>query len=105
MTKRARLGMAMFLMSATVFFFLLILACAYFRAIPRLTYTQGLVSISIARREQSLRMAGMALGRAGAWRRVRGAAVWNEIVSAYRSSRAVCCRRIDLDCRGARLRA
>jgi heme/copper-type cytochrome/quinol oxidase subunit 3 len=47
MTKRAQLGMAMFLMAATVFFFLLILASAYFRAIPRLTYTQGLVSIAL----------------------------------------------------------
>jgi heme/copper-type cytochrome/quinol oxidase subunit 3 len=41
MTKRAQLGMAMFLISATVFFFLLILACGYFRAIPRLTDRSG----------------------------------------------------------------
>jgi heme/copper-type cytochrome/quinol oxidase subunit 3 len=36
MTKRAQLGMAMFLISEAVFFFLLILACTYFHALPRL---------------------------------------------------------------------
>lgn len=36
MTKRAQLGMAMFLISEAVFFFLLILAFAYFRALPDL---------------------------------------------------------------------
>jgi hypothetical protein len=36
MTDRARLGMVMFLISEGVFFFLLILACAYFHALPRL---------------------------------------------------------------------
>jgi hypothetical protein len=34
MTKRAQLGMAMFLISEAVFFFLLILACVYLRALP-----------------------------------------------------------------------
>jgi hypothetical protein len=41
MTKRAQLGMAMFLISATVFFFLLILASAYFHALPRLHSPSG----------------------------------------------------------------
>ncbi len=36
MTKRGQLGMTMFLISETVFFLLLILACAYFHALPRL---------------------------------------------------------------------
>jgi heme/copper-type cytochrome/quinol oxidase subunit 3 len=34
--RRAELGMAMFLIAEAVFFFLLILACAYFHALPRL---------------------------------------------------------------------
>ncbi len=34
MTKRAELGMAMFLIAEAVFFFLLILACAYFHSLP-----------------------------------------------------------------------
>jgi heme/copper-type cytochrome/quinol oxidase subunit 3 len=34
MMRRAQLGMAMFLISEAVFFFLLILACAYLRALP-----------------------------------------------------------------------
>lgn len=41
MTKRAQLGMAMFLISEAVFFFLLILACAYSHALPRLYATSG----------------------------------------------------------------
>jgi heme/copper-type cytochrome/quinol oxidase subunit 3 len=41
MTKRAQLGMAMFLISEAVFFFLLILACAYFHALPRLHAPSG----------------------------------------------------------------
>src|SRR5271154_2704741 len=41
MTKRAQLGMAMFLISEAVFFFLLILACAYFHALPRLYSPSG----------------------------------------------------------------
>jgi heme/copper-type cytochrome/quinol oxidase subunit 3 len=36
MTKRAHLGMALFLIAETVFFFLLILACVYFGEKPRL---------------------------------------------------------------------
>ena len=35
MTERAQLGMAMFLIAEAVFFFLLILAFAYFRAMPQ----------------------------------------------------------------------
>lgn len=35
--RRAELGMAMFLIAEAVFFFLLILACAYFHALPRLS--------------------------------------------------------------------
>ena len=34
MTKRVQLGMSMFLIAETVFFFLLIIAFAYFRAMP-----------------------------------------------------------------------
>lgn len=41
MTQRAQLGMAMFLISEAVFFFLLILAFAYFRAIPAVHSTAG----------------------------------------------------------------
>jgi len=41
MTKRAQLGMAMFLISEAVFFFLLILACANFHALPRLYSPSG----------------------------------------------------------------
>ena len=41
MTKRAQLGMAMFLISEAVFFFLLILACVYLRALPSLIAPSG----------------------------------------------------------------
>jgi hypothetical protein len=41
MTQRAQLGMVMFLISATVFFFLLIPASAYFHALPRLYSPSG----------------------------------------------------------------
>lgn len=41
MIKRAQLGMAMFLISEAVFFFLLILAFAYFRATPDLNSASG----------------------------------------------------------------
>jgi heme/copper-type cytochrome/quinol oxidase subunit 3 len=41
MTKRAELGMAMFLISEAVFFFLLILASRYFAAIPFLSSRNG----------------------------------------------------------------
>jgi len=43
MRDRAQLGMAMFLISATVFFFLLILACVYLRALPIFFDASGLV--------------------------------------------------------------
>jgi hypothetical protein len=41
MTNRAQLGMAMFLISGALFFFLLILACVYFHALPRLYAPSG----------------------------------------------------------------
>lgn len=43
MIKRAQLGMAMFLISEAVFFFLLILACAYLRALPIFFDASGFV--------------------------------------------------------------
>ncbi|HEX5228637.1 MAG TPA: hypothetical protein VFW44_13050, partial [Bryobacteraceae bacterium] len=43
MTRRAELGMAMFLIAAGVFFSLLILAVGYFRALPRLMAPPGWV--------------------------------------------------------------
>jgi heme/copper-type cytochrome/quinol oxidase subunit 3 len=39
--NRAQLGMALFLIPEAVFFFLLILACAYFHALPRLHSPSG----------------------------------------------------------------
>jgi hypothetical protein len=39
--RRGQLGMAMFLLSEAVFFFLLILACKYFAAIPYLSSRNG----------------------------------------------------------------
>jgi heme/copper-type cytochrome/quinol oxidase subunit 3 len=39
--RRSQLGMAMFLISEAVFFFLLILACACFHALPRLYAPSG----------------------------------------------------------------
>ncbi len=41
MRNRAQLGMALFLISEAVFFFLLILACTYFHALPRLYAPSG----------------------------------------------------------------
>jgi heme/copper-type cytochrome/quinol oxidase subunit 3 len=41
MTKRAQIGMAMLLISEAVFFFLLILACVYLRALPSLSARSG----------------------------------------------------------------
>lgn len=41
MTNRAQLGMAMFLLADAVFFLLLILASAYFRATPHLIGARG----------------------------------------------------------------
>jgi heme/copper-type cytochrome/quinol oxidase subunit 3 len=64
MTKRAQLGMAMFLIAATVFFFLLILACSYFRALPRLNAPSGWI-------ETALLLAGSAC----IWRKWRWAAI------------------------------
>lgn len=61
MTKRAHLGMVMFLISEAVFFFLLILAFAYFRALPELHSTAGwtLTALLVA--------ASFALWRAWRW--------------------------------------
>jgi heme/copper-type cytochrome/quinol oxidase subunit 3 len=41
MTKRALIGMAMLLISEAVFFFLLILACVYLRALPHFDARSG----------------------------------------------------------------
>lgn len=41
MRQRAQLGMAMLLISETVFFFLLIMACVYFRVLPRFSGPSG----------------------------------------------------------------
>ncbi len=41
--RRTQLGMAMFLIAETVFFFLLILACVYLRALPTFFDVSGLV--------------------------------------------------------------
>lgn len=41
MTKRAQIGMAMFLISEAVFFFLLIVACVYLRALPIFSGASG----------------------------------------------------------------
>ena len=41
MTNRAQLGMAMLLIAEAVFFFLLILACVYLGALPRLAGSSG----------------------------------------------------------------
>jgi heme/copper-type cytochrome/quinol oxidase subunit 3 len=42
MTQRTQLGMAMFLISEAVFFFLLIVACVYIRALPIFFDASGL---------------------------------------------------------------
>jgi hypothetical protein len=47
MNRRAQLGMAMFLISEAVFFFLLILACTYFRALPRLYAPSGWILTAV----------------------------------------------------------
>ena len=44
MTKRAQFGMAMFLIAAAVFFFMLILACVHFGEKPQLISRLGLPS-------------------------------------------------------------
>jgi heme/copper-type cytochrome/quinol oxidase subunit 3 len=41
--RRTQLGMAMFLIAEAVFFFLLILACVYLRALPMIFDASGLV--------------------------------------------------------------
>jgi hypothetical protein len=64
MTKRAQLGMAMFLISATVFFFLLILASAYFRAMPRLYSPSGWILTAL-----------LLAGSVSIWRKWRWGAV------------------------------
>jgi heme/copper-type cytochrome/quinol oxidase subunit 3 len=47
MNKRAQLGMAMFLISEAVFFFLLILACLYLRALPLFSSPSGWILTSL----------------------------------------------------------
>jgi hypothetical protein len=64
MTKRAQLGMAMFLISATVFFFLLILASAYFHALPRLYSPSGWILTAL-----------LLTGSVSIWREWRWAAI------------------------------
>jgi heme/copper-type cytochrome/quinol oxidase subunit 3 len=61
MNRRAQLGMAMFLISEAVFFFLLILAFAYFRALPDLHSTAGWLLTA------SLVAASLAAWRAWRW--------------------------------------
>jgi len=65
MKDRAQLGMALFLISEAVFFFLLILACVYFHALPRLRAPSGWIltalllagSVSIWRKWRSVAIA------------------------------------------------
>ena len=64
MKNRAQLGMAMLLLSETVFFFLLILACAYFGALPRLYAPSG-----------SILTALLLAGSVSIWRKWRWMAV------------------------------
>lgn len=64
MTKRAQLGMAMFLIAEAVFFFLLILACAYFRALPRLHTLVGWILTAL-----------LLAGSVSVWRKWRWAAL------------------------------
>jgi len=47
MTKRAQLGMAMFLLAEAVFFFLLILAFVYFRWTAHLSRNAGLIDTAL----------------------------------------------------------
>jgi hypothetical protein len=66
MTKRAQLGMAMFLISAAVFFLLLIIASAYFRAIPHVTFPAWVLAVVVAASGRCIwntwRWAGIVLG-------------------------------------------
>lgn len=64
MKDRAQLGMAMLLLSETVFFFLLILACAYFGALPSLHTPSG-----------SILTALLLAGSVSIWRKWRWVAV------------------------------
>jgi heme/copper-type cytochrome/quinol oxidase subunit 3 len=68
MTKRAQLGMAMFLISEGVFFFLLILAFRYFAPIPAITPTAWLFTAVLLASALSVwrgwRWATIALGAA-----------------------------------------
>jgi len=69
-TKRVQLGMAMFLISETVFFFLLILAFSYFRALPNLSSAPGwIVTISLL-------AASLSLWRAWRWLTIAWGAVF-----------------------------
>lgn len=61
MTKRAQLGMAMFLISEAVFFLLLILAFAYFRSLPGLNSPSGWILTAL------LVAASLAVWRAWRW--------------------------------------
>lgn len=61
MNRRAQLGMAMFLISEAVFFFLLILAFAYFRATPDLNSGSGWILTAL------LVAASLAVGRTWRW--------------------------------------
>jgi heme/copper-type cytochrome/quinol oxidase subunit 3 len=62
--NRAQLGMAMFLISEAVFFFLLILACAYFHALPRLYAPSGWILTAL-----------LLAGSVSIWRRWRWGAI------------------------------
>ncbi len=64
MSKRTQLGMAMFLIAEAVFFFLLILACVYFRALPHLQTLVGWVLTAL-----------VLAGSACIWRKWRWAAL------------------------------
>jgi heme/copper-type cytochrome/quinol oxidase subunit 3 len=64
MRDRAQLGMAMLLISEAVFFFLLILACANFQALPRLYVLSG-----------SILTALLLAGSVSMWRKWRWATV------------------------------
>ncbi|HTR37941.1 MAG TPA: hypothetical protein VMH80_18660 [Bryobacteraceae bacterium] len=64
MRNRAQLGMALFLISEAVFFFLLILACVYFHALPRLRAPSGWVLTAL-----------LFAGSVSIWRKWRWAAI------------------------------
>ena len=65
MTRRAQLGMAMFLIAETVFFFLLILAFRYFATAPYLSSRNGWI-LSVLLLSSALAM----------WRAVSGSRLW-----------------------------